>query len=143
MKTTAIVLVALSLLSCTVAVSVTYFSDGNCQTSVGGTFQGAANPFVASLNQCVQAVTSDGGRTALWSRPTSCTSSSYQGSVFQDAQCATSISTSTYNVGTCLNTPGTLPPGAGSFRITCSSASSASVAFFVSLTTAVIAFVCY
>jgi hypothetical protein len=142
MKTTAIVLVALSLLSCTIAVSVTYFSDNNCQTSVGGTFQGAANPLVASLNQCVQAVTADGGRTPLWVRPTSCSSANSVIPVFSDNQCANAQpgAQTTFNVGACLTTP--VPPGSMSFRVSCSSASSASLPFLVSLIVAAVAFAC-
>jgi hypothetical protein len=143
MKTTAIVLVVLSLLACTVAVSVTYFSDNNCQTSVGGTFQGTANPLVASLNQCVQAVTADSGRTALWVRPTSCSSTTSVIPYFTDNQCANVFpgASTTFNVGTCLTSQ--VPPGSGSFRVSCSSASSASLPFLVSLiVAAVVAFAC-
>ena len=132
MKSEAILLVSLSLLASSLAVTVTFYTDNACKTPAASTFQGAPNPNVAPLNKCTQSVTADAGRTALWSKPTVCTSSSSTIQVWADKDCTTTFpTTNTYNVGSCLTTG--LPPGALSMQITCSSASAVSAAVAVAI----------
>ena len=136
MKKSAVLLISLSLVATALSVTVTYYTDSDCKVSATSTFQGQPNPLVAPLNKCTPSVSSSGA-TPLWSKATTCsTTSSIQ--VWGDSGCTTSlISTNTYSVDTCLKSPILLPPAINSMKITCSSAAAASVAALVAVASVV------
>jgi hypothetical protein len=121
----------LCLLGGSAAVTVTYYSDGGCNTALGNSFQGVSNPLVVPLTTCVL---SRNAESIVYIKATSC-STTTSISVYTDSNCNTLMSPvppgSPWSVGTCVNT--NLPPGAGSLKFTCSSASAASVTLFVAV----------
>ncbi len=137
MKTSAVLLIALSFVATALSVTVTYYTDADCKTAAASTFQGQPNPLVAPLNKCTPSV-SGSGVTARWVKPTACSSTTTKVQDWTDAGCTTSFPT-TYDrdVGTCLKDPKILPPTINSMMITCSSAAVASVAALVGVSSAV------
>ena len=136
MKKSAVLLISLSLVATALSVTVTYYTDSDCKVSAASTFQGQPNPLVAPLNKCTPSVSSSGA-TPLWSKATTCsTTTNIQ--VWGDSGCTTSLtSTNTYSVDTCRKSPILLPPAINSMKITCSSAAAASVAALVAVASVV------
>lgn len=127
---TVFLLFTLCCIGCRAAgITIQYFTDNACANAAPTVLNTVPNPLVLPINQCVK--TFEGNSGIVYSKAMSCTSSgTATANAFTDIACTTPHSTpvSIVAVGVCLNAP--LPPNALSLRVTCSTASQVSAAFF-------------
>jgi hypothetical protein len=129
MKAAIIAVLALSAISVAVAVTVNAYTDAACNTLGSNPILGLANPSVVPLNTCSKSYTVSGQQ--LYTKFTACTSTAATSQTYTDSACSTCI-----GGGACV--PSIDVPdkctvldlsGVGSFKISCSSASTATITF--------------
>jgi hypothetical protein len=133
MKYLLLATVAISLFCVTTAVIQTYYKDTTCTSvdTVGPASGGVANPTLAPLNVCTKYFN---GASYKF---TSCTSNGKAaGTEYSDSACATKIADFNYDTDKCSSTT-----PESSNKITCSPASSATIALAAVAAAALLLFV--
>jgi hypothetical protein len=128
MQTTALCLLLFSacFIGGAFGVTVTYYTDLACTNVIGPIFNGVSNPLLMPLGACILAETV--GSYNSYRKATACSST---GTVtigyFTNPTCTTAgpAGTLTFSVGKCIELD-----ALQSFKVSCSPAASASVAFF-------------
>jgi hypothetical protein len=98
----------------------TYYGDSSCATPLNGTtVNGAPNPLIAAVNDCILVYNVSG--TLFWMKMTECSSTTALRTIHTDSSCITLVNPqpagNPYPVGTCLTT--NLPPGVTSSKVSC------------------------
>ncbi len=128
MKAAIIAVLALSAISVAVAVTVNAYSDAACNTLGSNPILGLANPSVVPLNTCSKSYIVSSQQ--LYIKFTACTSTAATSQTYTDSACSTCIG------GACV--PSVDVPdkctvsdlsGVGSFKVSCSSAATATITF--------------
>ena len=131
MKASILAILALSAISVAAAVTVTAYSDAACATLAANPVAGLANPAIATLNTCSKsyAITNPltNATVQLYVTFTACSDTEATSQTYTDDKCtAKQGSASTDVPGKCAATS---LPGIGSFKFTCSSATTATITF--------------
>ena len=129
MKAAIIAILALSALSVAWGVTVTAYSDGACATLSANPILGIANPSVGPINTCIKSYTISG--STFYVKYSACTATASAANTYSDAACTVARGGITADVpGTCIPVvPAGDLPGVGSYKVACSSAASATLAF--------------
>jgi len=138
MKATIIAILALSALSVAWGVTITAYSDGACATLSTNPVLGVANPSVGPISTCMKSYTISG--STFYVKYSACIATAYTFNTYADAACTTARGVVATDVtGNCIViTPAGDVPGVGSYKVACSSAATATLAF-VSVATAALA----
>ena len=135
MKAAIITILALGALSVAVAVTSTAYSDTACANQISGTVLEASNPLVVSLNTCTKSYTV--GQRVYYVKYTACTSDAATTATYGDSSCLVQLDPpASYKPGACLTDA---PPGIGSFKVSCSSTGTTTLAV-VAIAAAALAF---
>ena len=132
MKASILAILALSAISVAAAVTVTAYSDAACATLAANPVAGLANPAIATLNTCSKSYQytnpSTNATTQLYITYTACSDTAATSQTYTDDKCtAKSGSVATDVPGKC--TAESSLSGIGSFKVTCSSATTATITF--------------
>ena len=130
MKAAIVAILALSAISAAVAVTVTAYTDAACNTLAANPILGLTNPAIAPLNTCTKSYIVQGNQ--LYIKFTACSGTAATSQTYTDAACTTCVQGSTCLPATdvpdkCAATSSL--PGVGSFKVTCSSAATATITF--------------
>ena len=139
MKAAVLTILALSAINVAVAqITVTAYSDRGCTALASNPVLGLANPSTSSLNVCSKSFTVGG--STFYTKFTVCSATAATTQTYTDAACTICrgpCSPTTVTPGACI----TEAPGEGvlGYKIACSSAPSAALAFVVAAAAAMAA----
>jgi hypothetical protein len=127
MKIAIVTILSLSALSVAMAITVTAYSDSACKTLAANPVLGVPNPNSGNINTCIKSYTISG--TTYYAKYTACSGTASTANSFAgDSTCSSGGTPINDAPGACIIPTGTIS-GVGSYKIECSSAATASVAF--------------
>jgi hypothetical protein len=129
MKSALFAILALSALSVAFGVTTTYYTDNACATMAANPIAGTPNPTVAPLTACTKSYTSGTPAATYYVKYIACAGALSGGTVYTDAACTLGPQVMAEAVGTCINAASFGIPGVGSYKLACSSAATATLAF--------------
>ena len=128
MKSALFAILALSALSVAFGVTTTFYTDNACATMAASPIAGTPNPTVAPLNTCTKIYTIGTPAVTYYVKYIACAGAISGGTSYTDAACTVTSGIMADAVGTCINA-GSAVSGVGSYKIACSSAATATLAF--------------
>jgi hypothetical protein len=139
MKAAVLTILALSAINVAVAqITVTAYSDARCTALASNPVLGLANPSTASLNVCTRSYTVEG--STFYTKFTVCSATAATTVTYTDNACTICrgpCTPTTVVPGSCVTE---VPTGIGGYKIACSSAASAALAFVVATAAALAVF---
>jgi len=129
MKSALFAILALSALSVAFGVTATYYTDTACATMAANPIAGTPNPSVSPLNTCSKIYTSTATpAVTYYVKYIACAGAISGGTSYTDAACTVTSGVMADAVDKCI-TAGSAVTGIGSYKLACSSAATATLAF--------------
>ena len=137
MKPAILAILALSAISVAAAVTFNAFTDTACATMASNPVLGLANPSIATLNSCTKSYKIGSQQTYV--KYTVCSATAATSQIYNDDKCTVVAGTPAADVpGKCTLTNDADMDPVKSYKITCDSASTATITF-VSVVAALLA----